>query len=329
MKKIIITTLILLTSLVLYLPDYNNKPISESRLMMDTVITVKAWPPNAQSAIDEAFKVFHEIEEALSFHIESSELSALNTNFQAPRTIHLDNITDLSLKYYKITEGYFDPSFAIVNKLYGFYGNIPSQLPDKELIKDTINEFAGLTKVLSFDKDYAHLKHGAKIDFGGIAGGYAINLAARAMVNAGCHTFLIDDAGDIKVMGTKPDKSEWTIAVLNPIEKSFLATAKLPSSMCISTSGNYERFVEINGIKYGHIMNPLTGFPAEDFVSVSVIAETPEEADILSTALFAMPKESAYKIAEELSLAALFLTADKKVVLSKKGNDFFLLNTTK
>ncbi|MDD3000973.1 MAG: FAD:protein FMN transferase [Candidatus Riflebacteria bacterium] len=327
MKKTLLTSLILIASLLLYLHNDSNKPISESRFMMDTVITIKAWPPNAQNAINAGFKVFDEIEDALSFHREKSKLSILNNSFQTTKSEHLNNIIDLSLKYHEITEGYFDPSFAIINKLYGFYGNIPSQLPDKDLIKSTITQFTGLTKVLSFDKDNVYLKKGAKIDFGGIAGGYAINLASQAMINEGCQTFLIDDAGDIKVMGTKPDESEWAIAVLNPVEKSFLATAKLPSSMCISTSGNYERFVEINNKKYGHIMNPLTGFPAEEFISVSVIAKTPEEADIMSTALFAMPENLACKKAEELSIPALFLTADLRVIISAKGNDFFTRNS--
>lgn len=303
--------------------------MSESRLAMDTVVSIKAWGPNARQAIEAGFKVFETLESQLSFHVETSELSKLNKL----KTINTDNehllkVLRLAEKYHGKTDGYFDPTFSALNRLYGFYAessDMPAEPPTEGLLAQTLAKQTGLLRLLSIKQNEIELDKEAELDLGGIVGGYAVRLAAEAMLEAGCRTFLIDDAGDIMVHGTKSNRSPWVIGVLNPIAGKTFARAHLSSTECISTSGNYERYVVIGDKKYGHIMNPHTGKPAEEFVSVSVVTASPEEADIYSTALFAMPKERALQKAEELNLPALFITADGEVTLSTLGKAYFHL----
>ena len=326
MKRFILVIILILFGIYLYYDAVSNRPpVTESRLMMDTIITVKAYSPNANEAIEACFNTFKEIENEVSYHIATSSLSNLNISKTGKKESHLASIIDLCQKYEKITEGYFDPTFSSITELYGFYGNVPSEIPDDETLNNVLENKIGLSKHLKTEADTYKLSGETKLDLGGAAGGYALRLSAQKMLETGCKSFLIDDSGDIYVIGKKPNGLPWKVAVKNPYDNSQIAVANLISGQAVSTSGNYERFVSIKGKNYGHIMNPETGKPAEDFSSVTVIAENPEEADIMSTTLFAMPKDKSIKKAEELKLAVLFVTSDKKIIMSSKGKETFQL----
>ena len=324
MKKILITLIVAISAVFLYYDALNHlPPVSDSRLMMDTVITIKAYGDNANKAVEAGFDVFSEIENEVSFHIATSTLSKLNSKKKIEKRGHIANIIELCKTYEEITNGYFDPTFSSITKLYGFYGNIPKEMPADEIIQNTLNTQIGLSKMLLTASDSYVLNENAQIDLGGATGGYTLKLASYAMKSIGCNIFLIDDSGDIYVNGEKPDGSPWKIAVKSPYDNSQIAFLELKSGQAVSTSGNYERFVEIQGKRYGHIMNPLNGKPADEFDSVTVLMNDPVAADIMSTALFAMPKEMAFKKANQLQLAVLFITKNKEIFVSEKGKSAF------
>ncbi len=308
---------------LMYSLVFGEKVAGESRLLMDTVVTIKAWGPRGKLAMRAGFEVFENVENQLSFHLEDSQLARLNKNKEIIAGEHLLNVLKLAQKYHEKTQGYFDPTFAVLNRLYGFYTEPPEKVPSPDLLKETIDKYTGLLTQVSIKEKEVRLNQGAELDLGGIAGGYAVRLAAEAMLQQGCDVFMIDHAGDIMVQGQKPQKKPWVVGVFNPISKETFAKVELVGSKCISTSGNYQRFVRIDGQDYGHIMDPHQGVPAGDFVSVSVVADTPEEADIYSTGIFAMPPKMAMELADSLSLPALFITSGGKVVLSKQGKFYY------
>ena len=297
-------------------------PLFESRLLMDTIISLRAYPPVKQEQVDAAFAEFSKVESAASFHLESSELTALNHNGSLAATSSLTPLLQTAIDYHAQTDGYFDVSFASLQKAYGFYSG-EGRLPDEAELAGLLRDRCGLSKVLQQSAQGFTLASGSLLDLGGIAGGYAIEKAARVLREAGCSGFLIDDAGDIWVEGSKPDGSAWRIAVRDPRDNGTLALIETRTPLAISTSGDYERYITVDGKRYGHIMNPHSGRPVDYYSSVTIIASEPVAADALSTAVFAMPPELAFKWVEERNLAALFLTSTGTIHLSSAGRQYF------
>ena len=326
--------LLLLALAVFLLLRQNSQPpfYSESRLLMDTVISIKVWPENSRSdnsklAVDNAFAEFAAVEQFASFHLTDSELARLNKTGVYSALASVSELLALSSAYHQQTGGYFDPSFAVLQKAYGFYGGV-GRLPAADELSGLLAMNCGLARVLRRQADHWQLASGSLIDLGGIAGGYAIERAKKALRSAGCRTFLIDDAGDIWFEGSKPDGKPWKIAVRDPRDNGALAYVQSAAPLAISTSGNYERFITVAGQKYGHIMNPFTGRPVDYYASVTVIASDAVAADALSTAIFAMPPGQAFAWVDQHRLGVLFLSASGSVHLSAAGKEVFSLVRT-
>jgi thiamine biosynthesis lipoprotein len=301
------------------------EPVSEIRLMMDTMVTIKVYAEkkSAEKAIAKGFEQFALVEKNVSFHQKNSSLSRLNQKGKIQAKGVAKDLLDTTTKYHEITDKYFDPTFARLQKAYGFYDK-SGRLPDENQIQTLLKATGWTDKVLYNQalNEYS-LASGALVDLGGIAGGYAIEKAALAIKKSGCKDFLIDDGGDIWVEGHKPDNSAWTIAVRDPRDNQPLAMIKTRENIAVSTSGNYERFVIVNGKKFGHIMNPVTGRPADFYKSVTVVASSPIEADVFSTAFYAMPPQKAFTWAEANNLAVLALTSDDAIRITRPGKKWF------
>jgi thiamine biosynthesis lipoprotein len=246
----------------------------------------------------------------------------LNQSGSLASTSLLGPLLELSVDYFKRSGGYFDPSFARLQQAYGFYSDA-GRLPGEEEVTRLLHDNCGLDRVFRREDNDFTLASGSLLDLGGIAGGYAIEKAAHVLRTANCTGFLIDDAGDIWFEGKKPDNSPWRIAVRDPRDNGTLALIESKNPLAISTSGDYERFIIVEGNRYGHIMNPYTGRPVDYYSSVTIIASEPVAADALSTAVFAMPPEIAFKWVEERNLAALFLTSTGTIHLSSAGRNYF------
>ncbi len=323
-KFIVVVFFILLAAgIFLHWREQTGSPVfEESRMLMDTIISIRAWPETSRAAVDRAFNEFVLVEKFASFHLPDSELSRLNTTGRLEVSASLSELLDYGNAYYEKTLRYFDPSFAILQKAWGFYSGA-GRIPEDAELAALLASHCGLTKVLHREGDRWLLASGSLLDLGGIAGGYAIGRAKNVLRQAGCTAFLIDDAGDIWFEGSKPDGSPWRIAVRDPRDNGALAYVESFSPLAVSTSGDYERFVTVDGKNYGHIMNPLSGRPVDYYSSVTVIASDAITADALSTALFAMPPEQAFVWADEQNTPALFLTASGVLHVSAAGKDAF------
>ena len=321
-RKFALILLVFVAAVVVSMHRGRVGPYSESRMLMDTIITIKAYPAESEQAVAAAFAAFEEIENLASFHRSETEVFKLNHTGRLPLNTPLVPLLDICRHYYHFSDGYFDPSFAILQKAYGFYSQ-EGRLPEDAEITYLLGHSCGFDRVLTVDADNIFLASGSLIDLGGIAGGVAIEKAAKILKNAGCTGFLIDDDGDIWFEGTKPDASLWRIAVRDPRDNGALAIVESQQSLAISTSGDYERFVTVNGKRYGHIMNPLTGRPVDYYSSVTVVASSAIAADALSTSIFAMPAEKAFVWVEKNSVPALFLTSGGEVHVSLSGQQYF------
>ncbi len=163
-----------------------------------------------------------------------------------------------------------------------------------------------------------------KIDLGGIAKGYAADKAVEILMGKGIKSALVAIAGDIRGYGVKPDGQPWKVGFQNPRadegssgegDSDIFATLSLQNS-AISTSGDYQRFFMKNGKRYHHILDPATGYPSHDIMSVSVIAPEGFLADALSTGIFTLGREKGMELLTSLGLNGVIVDKNREIFLT-------------
>mgnify|MGYP005959576339 CR=1 FL=1 len=167
------------------------------------------------------------------------------------------------------------------------------------------------------------------LDVGAVGKGYAVEMAAQAAEARGLKSALISVGGNLRAIGTKPDGSQWSGGVENPWNASDVYTASSSyvsgvnmSDMALVTSGNYQRYYVVDGVRYHHLIDPDTLWPARYFDSVSVLSPDSGAADCLTTGLFCMSLEDGQKLIESLDgVEALWCTPDGEVIQSSGWAD--------
>ena len=167
------------------------------------------------------------------------------------------------------------------------------------------------------------------LDVGAVGKGYAVEMVAQAAEARGLKSALISVGGNLRAIGTKPDGSQWSGGVENPWNASDVYTASSSyvsgvnmSDMALVTSGNYQRYYVVDGVRYHHLIDPDTLWPARYFDSVSVLSPDSGAADCLTTGLFCMSLEDGQKLIESLDgVEALWCTPDGEVIQSSGWAD--------
>lgn len=261
---------------------------------MDTYMTVTAYGPNAEMAVDQAQQEIERLDALLSTGAETSEVAQINANGGGTLSEDTTYLLERSLDLYDSTNGVFDIAIYPIMDAWGFTtGNytVPSD--------ETIENLLSLTDAnnIIYDKDESSIsfaKDGMKIDFGGIAKGYTSGRIADIYRECGVTSGLINLGGNVQVVGTKTDGSKWRVAVQSPETEDDYLGILSTADRAVITSGGYERYFEQDGVKYHHIIDPSTGHPANNgLVSVTIVSADGTLADGLSTSLFIMGKDKA------------------------------------
>jgi thiamine biosynthesis lipoprotein len=248
-------------------------------------------PELTEKASDKVREVFALIEKTCNIFDPQSEISRLNKTagkkaFKCSPLLW--NIFNSSRRAYDISGGTFDVSARPLMLLWGFYRKRGNTLPSAIEIKEAQNK-TGLNKIIFDDKNHTvkFTVPGMSIDFGGIAKGIAVQLATREIYKMGIRNGVIDLGGNMYCLGRPPaPKESYAIGIKDPLAKEKICGKLFLHNQAVATSGNYERYVTIKGHHYTHIMNPRTGKPVEDMLSVSVVTPNAEDADFLSTSVF-------------------------------------------
>jgi thiamine biosynthesis lipoprotein len=271
---------------------------------MGTVFTIKLQGPGDHArAAKAAFDEIRRIDRLLSTYKEDSEISEVNRDaFGRPVSVGQDfrAVLAASRIYFDASGGAFDPTVYPLMKLWGFTKK-SGHLPSAEELR-TATLLVGLEEVLSDEKGNTvrFSQEGMALDFGGIAKGYAVDRAAGALKKHGVKNAIIDAGGNFYAIGSRADGAPWQAGIRHPLRPDEVI-ARLPvSEMGVATSGNYERFFEIKGRKYCHIMDPRTGMPVEGMLSATIIADTAMAADALSTSVFVLGSEKGMQLIEQL-----------------------------
>ncbi len=246
---------------------------------------------SARAAVDAAFAEIDRIEARISSWREDSETSALNRHAgQGPKVVsdELFGLIRRSLSVSELTDGAFDITFAGAGKLWDFKAK-PPVLPDPEALRRGLESVGyGHVKLNADKKTVELVKAGSRIGFGAIGKGYAANRAVHVMKELGIPSGLINAGGDLVAFGRQENGELWTIGLADPLQPDTIFARLDLTDQAIVTSGDYERFIEIEGIRYAHILDPRTGWPVRGIRSVTVVCPDGELADALATSVFVL-----------------------------------------
>jgi thiamine biosynthesis lipoprotein len=274
--------------------------------------------------VDLAVAEVKRIENLISDWIPSSQISNVNQN-AGIKPVKVDkevyDLVQRSIKVSEITSGAFDISYASMDKIWKFDGSMKA-MPTEEVIKKSVSKIGYKNIILDPKKQTIFLKNeGMKLGLGGIGQGYIADKVKELLFSKGCTSGIVNVSGDIKAWGKQPDGKFWTVGIVNPINKNkIFATFPIENS-AVETSGSYEKYVVFNGIRYSHIIDPRTGYPATGAVSVSVFAKQTEIADALATGIFVLGVEVGLDLVNQLKGIECIIVDDKGGIHSSKGID--------
>lgn len=296
----------------------DDDPTTETQLLLGTTISVTVYEP-ASEAVAEVFARIREIEEKMSTSeddYDTTELLQVNRMAdEAPVAVSEDTffVIEAAKDYSELSFGAFDLSIWPLVRLWGF-GTADAAVPPEDRIEET-RALVDHRKV-NLDPETRSVsleEEGMGIDVGGIAKGYAADEARRILKEHGVERALLDFGGNILTVGEKPDGNPWRIGIQNPDSRrgQFLGIVETGPGAVV-TSGDYERFFEVDGVRYHHIIDPATGYPTRNGLrSVTILAEDSIDADALSTAAFVLGVEEGTKLIETLpTVEAAFVTDD-------------------
>ena len=242
----------------------------------------------AQKIFDKAEFQLRYIESLASNWIKESEISQLNAagigEFQLSQ-VNWD-IVNAAYHGFVSTQGAFNATCQPLIEVWKNAGLL-KELPttDALVAARKISSWELLT-LDAENRSVFKKESTVRVDLGGIAKGYAIDEALKAMVEQGVTGAMVEVGGDIRVYGTSArDGGTWKIEIQDPHRAGVMSSFELEGGMAVCTSGNYARFVEIEGVRYSHILNPVTGYPTASVPSVTVVATTAMQSDIWATAL--------------------------------------------
>ena len=289
--------------------------------IMGTTIHTEVWHEDKQLAEKVAQQVLdamHEVNQSMSPYIESSELFAINQQASSDELAISDELYSVikrSLHYSQVTDGAFDITYASVGYLYDYRKALR---PSEPVIKQSLKGINYRHIVLKDDhpEKTIHFKHeNVRIDLGGIAKGYAVDLAIQRAKASGIEHILVTSGGDTRILGDRNGRP-WVIGIRHPLNKERVI-AKIPLvNEALSTSGDYERYFDEDGVRYHHIIDPKTGDSAREVHSVTILGPTAIDTDALSTSVFVMGAEKGLVLLQSLE-------GIEGIIVDKFGNLLF------
>lgn len=276
----------------------------------------------ANSFIDVAVGEITRIEKLISSWDENSQTSAIN-KFAGIKpvkvNVELFELIERSIAISSLTDGAFDISYASIDKIWKFDGTM-MLMPSAEEIKNSVTKVGYRNIVLDKEKHTVFLSLvGMKIGFGAIGKGYAADKAKQLLISKGVSAGIINASGDMNTWGKQINGTDWTVAIINPLNKKQVFASLPISNGAVVTSGDYEKYVEFNGERFSHIINPRTGYPSTGLISVTVFAPKAELADALATSVFVMGVEAGLDRINQLPKVECIIIDDKGNIWMSKN----------
>jgi len=288
-----------------------------NRFEITVVAQSEDW---AFQRIEEAVQEIKRIEQVLTTFKDDSETNLINRNAGiAPVKVSTEilQLIERSIRISKLTMGAFDITYGSIDKrLWNFDQNMTS-LPDAETAKKMVRLIDYRNIILDEQERTVFLKEkGMRIGFGGIGKGYAAEKAKEVMISNGVTSGIVNASGDLTAWGHQPDGSPWTVGIVHPDAAHLPFSYMDITDMAVATSGNYEKFVFINGKKYSHTINPHTGLPVTGIKSVTIISPNAEVCDALATPVTIMGIQSGIHLINQLNRVECIIIDDDNKLYS-------------
>lgn len=301
---IAVSAVLLLLAASYFFVKKEKESVTYTRTLMGTLVQLTIMDGEAErfdEAAEAAFSEISRLEGIFSSYRDDSDVSRINAAAGKalvdvkPETIE---VMRKAMLVAALSDGAFNPAVGALSKVWGpsgEKGEVPSEAEIKKLLP-----YVDLRAIIleEHDRKAGLEKEGMAINLGGVAKGYIVEKAAAAMKKAGVTRAVIHAGGDMAVF-QKDGEKPFTIGIQHPREKKLLGEAFVYDG-AIATSGDYERFFIKDGVRYHHILDPRTGFPAKGTQSVTLIAKDPTVADALSTAVFVLGPEKGMAIIDRL-----------------------------
>lgn len=282
----------------------------------------EAW---AEEHIKRAVLEIKRIERLLTTFNEDSQTNKVN-KYAGIQPVAVDkeffDLVERSIRISNITDGAFDITYGSVDKSLWNFDRTMTRLPDAETARSMVRLINYRNVILDKEGCSIFLKEkGMRIGFGGIGKGYAAEMARQLLKKMGVENGVVNASGDISTWGKQADGRPWTIGIANPDHAQLPFSYMNISDMAVATSGNYEKFVVVDGKKYSHTINPKTGLPVSGIKSVTIISSNAEIADAMATPVTIMGAKAGLNMINQIrQLACIIIDDNNKIFTSKNIN---------
>ena len=276
----------------------------------------------ANRYIDRAVDEIDRIENLISEWRPETQISEVNRN-AGIKPIKVDRevfeLTRRGLDYSIMTDGAFDISIAAMDKLWRYDGSM-IEMPTPEVVQKSVEKVGYGHIVLDSVNSTIYLpRQGMKIGFGSIGKGYAADKCRQLLQASGVKGGIVNASGDLSAWGEQPDRKAWAIGINNPFKTRQMVKVLKIRTESVATSGSYEKYAEIDGKRYSHIINPRTGYPSTGLTSVTIIGPSAEFANALSTSIMVLGVEEGLDLMKRFpEYKYVFITDTARVIRSKR-----------
>ena len=261
--------------------------------------------------------IFREVDNAVSLWNENSIIRKVNRNEDVVvNKIFKDNL-EWARKASEFSDGAFDATIGPLVSAWGFH--YKKELEMTPTMVDSIRQLVNYQNIEIIDNRVVKANPNMTLDFNAVAQGYTTDLIGKYLESRGIQNYLVDVGGEIYAKGTKPDGEMWVVGIEKPSEnydseRSVQITLELKDKGIV-TSGNYRKYIEKDGVRYSHSIDPKTGYPVEqNLLSATVIAENASWADCLATICMLVGKEKASQLLEGQGVEAYFIFVEDGVI---------------
>lgn len=277
----------------------------------------------ASEMITQAVTEIQRIERLLTTFDEFSQTNLIN-RFAGIQPVKVDReIYDLiqrSIKISELTSGAFDITYGSIDKRLWNFDKTMTALPDENTARELVR-LIDYRKIILNESDCSVmlLEKGMRIGFGGIGKGYAADRAKKMLQDRGVESGIVNASGDLTTWGMQADGNPWTIGIAHPDNANLPFSHMNITDMSVATSGNYEKYVTIDGKKYSHTINPKTGLPVRGIKSVTIISPFAEIADAMATPVTVMGIQAGLDLINQVKHLACIIIDDNNTLYTSKN----------
>ncbi|HTL09563.1 MAG TPA: FAD:protein FMN transferase [Chitinophagaceae bacterium] len=307
--------------LLIQLAEFKHtQKLMGNRFEITVVAEDAAW---ANEKIMMAVNEIRRIEQLLTTYNEESQTCQVN-RYAGIRPVAVDKevfqLIQRSIRISALTDGAFDITYGSLDKSLWNFDMHMTSLPSPEQAKKMVRLINYRNIILNEADSTVFLKEkGMRIGFGGIGKGYAAEMAKALLRKEGVRSGIVNASGDLTTWGTQANGQPWTIGIANPNNAALPFSYMNITDMAIATSGNYEKFVVINGKKYSHTINPATGLPVTGIKSVTIISPNAEIADAMATPVTIMGIKAGVQLINQVKHLACIIIDDNNKIYSSNN----------